>query len=63
MNDYDVVVMNPPYGQTLDRAKNYLKSAYPLTGNDLYSAFFERATNLARGGGFRCSVDIPYIFE
>lgn len=45
LNSYDVIVMNPPYGRTTPNAKMYLFSAYPLTKNDLYAAFFERATD------------------
>ena len=39
LHDYDVVVMNPPYGHTVDNAKMYLKNAYPITKNDLFMAF------------------------
>jgi hypothetical protein len=46
LNDYDVVVMNPPYGDTTSAAKSYLRSIYPETKNDIYAAFFERAIDL-----------------
>jgi len=52
MNEYDVVVMNPPYGGTTVQADRYLKTAYPETGNDLYAAFVERASELLRARGF-----------
>jgi len=46
LNDYDVVVMNPPYGDTTSAAKSYLRTIYPETKNDIYAAFFERAIDL-----------------
>ncbi|RMF35974.1 MAG: hypothetical protein D6759_04175 [Chloroflexi bacterium] len=49
--DYDVVLMNPPYGDTTPKAKAYLKRAYPDTKNDLYAAFIERALTFLRGSG------------
>ena len=52
LNDYDVVVMNPPYGLTTDAAKSYLRKTFPITKNDLYLAFIERAIDLVRGDGF-----------
>lgn len=52
LNDYDVVVMNPPYGGTTTSAKKYLRSAYPGTRNDLYAAFFERALELSASHGY-----------
>ena len=52
MGEYDVVVMNPPYGYTMDEAKRYLKRVYPLTRNDLYAAFIERAWEFLNGDGY-----------
>ena len=49
--DYDVVLMNPPYGDTTPTAKKYLERAYPDTKNDLYAAFIERALTFLRGSG------------
>jgi hypothetical protein len=49
--DYDVVLMNPPYGDTTATAKDYLAEAYPDTKNDLYGAFIERALIFLRGSG------------
>lgn len=46
MQNYDVVVMNPPYGQTSSSAKEYLSKVYPKTKRDLYGNFFERAVDL-----------------
>ena len=52
LNDYDAVVMNPPYGRTLDGAQAYLGQVYPVTKNDLFMAFVERAQDLLKSDGF-----------
>jgi len=49
--DYDVVLMNPPYGDTTEKAKAYLAKAYPDTKNDLYAAFIERTLAFLRATG------------
>ncbi len=50
LNDYDVVVMNPPYGRSTDAASKYYRKAFPFTYNDLYASFFDRAVDLAVNG-------------
>ncbi len=52
LNEYDVVVMNPPYGHTTAAAKQHLRETYPLTKHDVYAAFFERALDFAADGGY-----------
>lgn len=49
---YDVVVMNPPYGGLVPKTKAFVKAAYPLTANDIYAAFIDRATQLAEPEGY-----------
>jgi hypothetical protein len=39
---YDVVLMNPPFGEPSKRSKSYIVKAFPRTKNDLYAAFVER---------------------
>ncbi|HDN19845.1 MAG TPA: SAM-dependent methyltransferase [Candidatus Acetothermia bacterium] len=41
-NRYDVVLMNPPFGEASKPSKAYIEKAYPRTKNDLYAAFVER---------------------
>jgi hypothetical protein len=48
---YDVVVMNPPFGELSRGAKTYLFGAYPLTKNDLFACFTERWAYKANLGG------------
>ena len=39
---YDVVLMNPPFGAGSAPSKGYIDSNYPRTKNDVYAAFIER---------------------
>jgi hypothetical protein len=52
LQPYDVVVMNPPYGKTTAKAKQYLCQIYPQTHHDLYAAFFERALGFLQDDGY-----------
>jgi len=48
---YDVVVMNPPFGESAKDAKDYLSAMFPRTKNDVYAAFVEEGiARLAAGG-------------
>ena len=38
---YDVVLMNPPFGESAMGARDYIKENYPKTKQDLYAAFVE----------------------
>ena len=49
---YDVTVMNPPYGNFVPRVRDLAKAAYPLTSNDIYAAFIERACQLTEPEGY-----------
>ncbi len=49
---YDVVVMNPPYGAFIPKVKDFVKAAYPLTANDIYATFIDRATQLTEREGY-----------
>jgi hypothetical protein len=49
---YDAVVMNPPYGEFIPAAKEFVAAAYPLTKNDIYAAFIDRGTQLLRPTGY-----------
>lgn len=48
---YDVVLMNPPFGECTTGAKSEFQRLYPRTKNDLYAAFVERGIQLLRKGG------------
>lgn len=47
---YDVVVMNPPFGEQTGGVKAYLANHYARTQNNLYCAFVERAYSLCPAG-------------
>ena len=49
---YDVVVMNPPYGAFVPKVSDFVKAAYPLTYNNIYATFIDRATQLVEREGF-----------
>lgn len=48
---FDVVVMNPPFGEPSLGVKSTLASAYPRSRNDLLTIFVERGLCLLRVGG------------
>lgn len=39
---YDVVLMNPPFGEACRGSKTYIEKSYPRSKNDVYAAFVER---------------------
>ncbi len=49
---YDIAVMNPPYGSFVPKVKDFIKAAYPLTSNDIYAAFIDRACQLTEPEGY-----------
>lgn len=48
--NFDVVVMNPPFGDTSPSTEEYLKKNFSSTKNNLYSVFVQRAAELCRSG-------------
>ena len=44
--------MNPPYGAFVPAVTRVVKAAYPLTSNDIYAAFIDRATQLTEFEGY-----------
>ncbi len=59
---YDVVVMNPPYGKFVPRVKEFVKAVYPVTSNDIYAAFIDRAIQLLEHGGYVGAL-VPSTFK
>ena len=62
MGEYDVVVMNPPYGDTTAFAKKSLKELYPTSFYDLYAAFFIRTFELAKNGFVGALTSRSYLY-
>lgn len=50
-NKYDVVLMNPPFGDPTKRSKGMIIKVFPKTKNDVYAAFVERGLNILYKGG------------
>ena len=48
---YDVVVMNPPFGELATTTKPQLVKAYPKSKNDLLAIFVERGLSVMRKNG------------
>jgi len=48
---YDVVLMNPPFGESSKPARAVLEKQYPRTKNDLYAAFVEMGLRRLEPGG------------
>lgn len=48
---YDVVLMNPPFGDSSKPARKLIETQYPRTKNDVYAAFVERGLFLLRHAG------------
>lgn len=48
---YDVVLMNPPFGQPAEATKDVLDAAYPACGHEIYAMFFQRALELLEPDG------------
>jgi hypothetical protein len=49
---FDVVVMNPPFGEPSAGSAAYLKSNYPRSKNDIFAAFVENAYARCRSNGY-----------
>lgn len=47
---YDVVVMNPPFGETATATIDYVNETYPYAFIDVLAAFIERASELCPDG-------------
>ena len=48
---FDVVLMNPPFGEASKPSKAYIEQTYPWTKNDVYAAFVERGVGWLHTGG------------
>jgi hypothetical protein len=48
---FDVVLMNPPFGDASKLSKAYIEKKYPRTKNDVYAAFVERGLHWLHPGG------------
>jgi len=51
---FDVVLMNPPFGEATPATREYLRKCYPDASSDLYLTFVQRASELAPSGWVGC---------
>lgn len=49
---FDVVVMNPPFGEAAQSTYAYIKTSYPDWANNILCCFISRAFQLLKPGGF-----------
>ena len=49
---FDVVVMNPPFGEPASSARSYQKNTYPSSNQDIFQCFVDRALSLVSKNGF-----------
>jgi hypothetical protein len=49
---YDVVLMNPPFGEASIGSKRYVREHYPRTKNDVFATFVERGLHWLVDRGF-----------
>lgn len=47
---YDVVLMNPPFGNATERAQRYIDERYPASRQDVAACFIERAVQITPHG-------------
>ena len=53
---YDVVLMNPPFGDASVNTESYLQKNYPNWGKNILTAFFYRTLDLINDSGFVASI-------
>lgn len=49
--EYDVILMNPPFGEKTSRCATYFQERFPLTCVDFYAMFYERSLSLLNPRG------------
>jgi hypothetical protein len=59
---YDVVLMNPPFGDPISSTAAYLKKNYPSTWTELYACFVLRGVELAKNNGYLGSLTSSRFF-
>lgn len=53
---FDVVVMNPPFGEVAEQTYDYLKKMYTNWANNILCCFITRSLQMIRSGGFVGSI-------
>jgi hypothetical protein len=55
-HQYDVVLMNPPFGETATNTQSYIRTNYPNFANNVICAFIERMKQMIGDNGFVSSI-------
>lgn len=64
LNNYDIVLMNPPYGYATEIGKNYMKINYPFSNYNIFCAFIENWFNhLSNIGLLGAIVDSTWVVK
>lgn len=63
MRRFDVIVMNPPFGEGSEASIPYLDDNYPLWSHNLICAFFLRTIELLERGGMVATIFDRTIYE
>jgi len=64
LNNYDIVLMNPPYGYATEIGKNYMKTNYPFSNYNIFCAFIENWFNhLSNIGLLGAIVDSTFVVK
>lgn len=62
LKKYDIVLMNPPFGDSTVRTASYCSSHYPDAKKNMYIAFIKRAAEMSCDSGLTgCITDRTYI--
>ena len=59
--NYDVVLMNPPFGDATERTKPYINTAFVDCTSDIFQAFVKRGLGLSLRGGFRVLLALELV--
>jgi hypothetical protein len=61
-HDFDVVLMNPPFGETSAPSRDYVYENYPRSRENILAAFVERGLEKLRPGGFLGAITSRTVF-
>ncbi|NJC05754.1 hypothetical protein GGQ97_001547 [Sphingomonas kaistensis] len=62
-HSYDVLVMNPPFGQPTESAREFMKLSGSDGWKDIYAGFFERSIDLTRSSGLIGAITSSQFFH
>jgi hypothetical protein len=60
---FDVIVMNPPFGQPSQATRGYIDKHYHGAHSDIYASFVSRATDMAPKGYIGCITSSSFLLS